>query len=541
MTETSFPFKQPADDNPFGRIMPEKQWAAGFRYMLDTGIMAASFNDALNQCPVTPDPALALTVNVDSGAAFIQGFWYINDAVKSITIPPNNLAGTRADRIVLELSWGLNAGIHAVYVTGDNGVVYPSSSPRSGQPMPKDLVMTYGSKWQVPLCQINVPQGATMLTATNVTFTDQRKFVGNGGAQPYAVVVAMGNASNKMRANADFQIPATAGFNDAGSIIADAFDALPACGGTVMLSEGDCIASGTIVPPANSILAGCGAQSTITMGAAGAAAPLISLAQNGVTVQNLALTGNGLDNVIEVQTVSNVLLDGLKIDGAAGTTMGSSTWNRNGIYLSNCVNSIIRNCTVQYTKQNGVYFFSTQSDPTEAFGNWIEECYIIGNWGCGIRTEANSGLIQNNQVVGNGAGIWLISDGTTGGYGASINVVSNNSVRLNQQAGILIDSRTATGTHGNCSQNLISDNLLSNNGVATPNYGYNLLADGAYTMSNLITGNHCSSWAMPNMQDMWATPVTHDNFFVGNFCSHTCYVQGNNCMKHTFVTYLNCG
>ena len=546
MTETSFPFKQPASDNPFGRIMPEKQWAAGFRYMLDTGIMAAAFNDSLNQCPVTPDPAIALTVNVDTGAAFIQGFWYINDAVKAITIPPNNTSGTRADRIVLELDWGLNAGIHAVYVTGDNGVVYPSSDSRSGQPMPKDLVMTYGSKWQVPLCQINVPQGTTLLTSSNVTFIDQRKFVGNGGAQPYAVVVAMGNASNKMRANADFQIPATAGFADAGSTIADAFDALPACGGTVMLSEGDCIASGSIVPPANSDLIGCGSQSTITLGAAGAAAPLLNIAQNGTTIQDLTLIGNGLGYVIDVESVSNVRLRGLTVDGGAGSTLATGIAGRDGIFMNNCNVTTIKDCQIQNCKGNGVQFFATLSDPSAAWGNWIESCYLIGNWGSGIRTSANSGLIQNNQVVKNGGyGIYLVSDITTGpdgqNWGASINVVSNNSVRLNQGHGIFLDSRSASGTHGNVSQNVISDNLLSNNGAASPGGMYNLLADGGFTINNLITGNHCSSWAVANMQDMWATDITAENFFIGNFCPHLCFIEGNNCAKHNFYTHADCG
>ena len=215
--------------------------------------------------------------------------------------------------------------------------------------------------------------------------------------------------------------------------------------------------------------------------------------------------------------------------------------NIDGIFLNNCSESHIKDCTIRYCKGNGVWYFATESDPSTAYGNWIEGCYVYTNWGGGIRTSANSGLIQNNQVVNNGHGIWLVSDDTNGNYGASINMVSNNSVRLNGGNGIFIDSRSASGTHGNCSQNVISDNLLSNNGGDDLGSNYNLLADGSATMWNLITGNHCSSWAVANMQDMYITAVTHDNFIIGNLVSHTAYVVGNNCAKHNLVAYNNCG
>ena len=437
MTETSFPFKQPASDNPFGKTMSEKQWASGFRYVLDTGIMAVAFNDSLNQCNVTPDPALALTVNVDTGAAFIQGFWYINDAIKSITIPPNNVGGVRADMIVLELQWGLNAGIHAVYITGDNGVVYPSGDPRSGQPMPKQLVTTYGSKWQVPLCQINVPQGANLLTANTVTFIDQRKSVGNGGAQPYAVVVAMGNASDKMRANSDFQVPTTSGYADADSIIMEAFDALPACGGTVMLSEGDCIINGSITPPANSIFAGCGDQTTITLAGTASAMPVIDIAQPGVTVHDMLLEGGGSEANIFSAPAATTGYNGIQVT-AANTHIDNVTVNHMknaGISVEASTISLvtIKDCKINYSLSIGIMYCADWGQVTNNIiwnsGSWGIAMVALAGGQCG----ANK--IQGNSILGTGEDGFHM-DGSSSGCGMGFNMISNNLIGVAGQRGV---------------------------------------------------------------------------------------------------------
>ena len=431
--------------------MTEKQWAAMFRYIWPTGVMAVAFNDSLNQLNVTPDASQALTLDVDTGAAGIQGFAYINDAIKTITLAQNVSSGIRADLIVLELKWGLDAGIHAVAITGDNGAQYPSG-PQAGQPMPKELVTVYEVKWQIPLCQINVPQGAGMLT--NAMITDLRKFVGSGAAQAYAVVVAMGNASDKMRQNADFQIPANAGYVDADTVINEAFDALPACGGTVLLSEGDCITNGSLTPPANSILAGCGSQTTITL-APGVATPVIHVANAGVEIHDLSLIGNAT-------TFS-----------PASPPAGDPACN--GIFVDS-VNSVnINNVDISYAKGSGI---SVRSNGAAYLSNIdITDCGIGACYSDGIVYAGNYGLIKDNIIsnVG-GDGISLAA---TGAESIAMNLIANNRVTGCGNYGMSLYSGPSPGTLW---YNTISGNQLDA-------YGLRNLGSGGYA-GIIIVGAH---------------------------------------------------
>ena len=437
MTESSYPFKQPAADNPQGRTMTEKQWAAMFRYIFGTGVFAVSFNDALNQLNVTPDSSQALTVDVDTGAAGIQGFIYLNDAIKTITLAQNTASGTRADLIVLELKWGLDAGIHAVAITGDNGVTYPSG-PLAGQPMPKELVTTYEVKWQIPLCQVNVPQGAGMLS--NAMMIDQRSFVGGGGAQSYAVVVAMGNASDKMRQNADFQIPATTGYADADSIIMEAFDALPACGGTVMMSEGDCVINGSISPPANSIFAGNGVQSTISLAAGAGDIPMISISQPNVEVHHLLLDGGGVGYAI----------------GPGNTHVWPAATNQHGVY-STAANTNVHDLTLNNIKGSGIRFVQNAGYLS---GRIIKDNIINDNYGTPLYYEGNYGYIIDNIIS------------TCGSRGLQLYAQAGLNCDCNKVQGNLIDGANGDGLalNGDQAGSWMQYNMVTNNEIGQCGY-----------------------------------------------------------------------
>ena len=254
MVEQSGPFGPGAATASGGySTMTEAQWAQMFRYVLGTGVMSVNFQDQLNQLLVTPG-STALTVNVDTGAAWIQGMYYQSDSVNTLQITANPSAGTRADLIVLECKWGLNAAITAKVIEGVNAAVWPATDPRSGLPIPPQPVQTYGVKWQLPIAQVNTVQNkATVYAATDII--DWRTFVNSGGAKSSTIVIACDDSSPLIRANADAVIPY--GSVNAEQVINAAITTVAGIGGgTVQLSEGTFDTSDSIVGQSNVNLKG---------------------------------------------------------------------------------------------------------------------------------------------------------------------------------------------------------------------------------------------------------------------------------------------
>ena len=508
MVETSYPFASPP-----GNTMTENQWAQMFRYVLGTGVISVSFQDELNQLIVSPGP-IPLTVNVDSGAAWIQGHYYQNSAVNTLTIPQNMSADVRADYIVLELKWGLNAGITANVVTGDPGAVWPASATRTG-PMPPTLVQVYGVKWQLPLAQVNTTQNMSSVYSVSQGnigggLIDWRTFVGSGGARSSTFVVASADASPTIRANADAVIPDN--YSAAEEIINSAIVTVSGYGGgTVLLSEGTFTTSSAILALSNVNLSGLGTRTIINYQVAPASA-------NNYPI-------------IDCESISNTVISNLAINGGLKTTPSGGTQGFDGIYLNNCNLTTIRNCNITNCLNCGVYYFSTTSGPTDTYGNRIEGCYVASNNATGIMTEANNGIITNNQVVGNWNGIMLSGMTTSGSWGPSINLVTSNNVRLNYGNGIFLTADL------NCSQNIISNNIVVNNGQSATHTFYNIVGTNTKVMANTIMGNHCGNWlGWTTMQDIWFTPDTHDNLILGNMVNNSCYVQGTNCSQHNYTS-----
>jgi hypothetical protein len=107
---------------------------------------------------------LAVTIgggfaNVNTGEAFVQGFWYKNTASKAIAIPTNASATARIDLVVLALDRTGNSLISTLHV----GVV------GAGTPA---LTQIVGGNWELAIASIS--------TASNVsTLTDIRTYQSN--------------------------------------------------------------------------------------------------------------------------------------------------------------------------------------------------------------------------------------------------------------------------------------------------------------------------------------------------------------------------
>lgn len=503
--EKSWPFWAPAAGNTFGKTMSEDQWAEMFRYVLNTGVMAVNFQDMLNELIVTPG-SVANTINVDTGAAFIQGHIYINDSICTLgpIVPP--VTGTRADLIVLELKWGLDAGITAKIIEGTTNAIWPVGDPRTPNWMPAQPIATYGVKWQLPLAQVNVTSGhAAPFAQTDIV--DWRAFTNAGGAKSSTYVVAAASADPTIRANADAVIPY--GSVDAEWIINQAILQVSAYGGgTVQLSEGTFPVSDTINLVSNVNLAGLGNNTRIvnqvTTNPVIAGGILGGAPVNNVTIKDMAISGGGPALVAS----------------PTGTVPANNATGE-GISISEGTNVTIRNCQISNCTDSGIVVLTTDSSGTTSYGMRVQGCDITNCAGSGILVEGNSGIYSDNQVYNNSTGIKLNGTGT---WGASMNNINNNTVRFNLGNGIVLNADTIAM---NCSQNIVSGNLVANNGMNSSESNFADIYLSGYAAYNTVTSNTVQSWANVRLgTGIWIDSGCTKNSVTNNECYDGVYMTG---------------
>jgi hypothetical protein len=103
------------------------------------------------------------TVTVAAGRAFVNGFFYQNDATKSLSVPANAGGAARVDLVVLRADQAANS-VTAVYKSG--GTTAPV------------LTQDETGVWEIPLAQCTVAGGSSVVTAANVL--DRRYLTGRG-------------------------------------------------------------------------------------------------------------------------------------------------------------------------------------------------------------------------------------------------------------------------------------------------------------------------------------------------------------------------
>jgi len=459
--------------------------------------MSVVFQDQLNQLLVTPGSAPS-TVDIATGAAWIQGVYYQSDAINTLTVNTNGGSGIRADLVVLECKWGLDAQITAKVIENPaNGTVWPSNDPRHGFPMPPTPVQTYGVKWQVPLAQVNkAPDTGLVFQPTDII--DWRVFVNAGGAKSSTFVVAASNSSALIRANADYVIPF--GSVNAEQVINQAIlDAAAYGGGTVLLSEGTFTTGSPINLATNVNLKGLG--------------------NNSVILSSSLITSVVTGGVLGGTPVSNIVIADLAINGGAPplvqNTSGNAPANNalgEGIAISEGINITIRNCKIFNCADNGIGIASQDSSGTSSFGARVQSCDISNCAGSGILVQGNSGIYGDNQIYGNGFGIYLMGGGS---WGASDNNVCNNIVRDNLADGIVLSATSGQ----NCTQNIVSGNVVANNGLNSSGSTFAdiyLMGTAAY---NAVTSNTVQAWNNARLgTGIWIDSGCVNNSISNNEC-----------------------
>ncbi|WP_328545457.1 hypothetical protein [Streptomyces europaeiscabiei] len=140
-------------------ISTELQWSRMARWWGLDGVHA----DDAADLTLKVTGSGATTVAVATGRAFVNGFYYDNDATKNLAVPANAGGSARVDLVVLRASQSANS-VTAVYKEG--GVTAPP------------LTQEEDGVWEIPLAQCTVAAGSTVVMAVNVA--DRRYFTDRG-------------------------------------------------------------------------------------------------------------------------------------------------------------------------------------------------------------------------------------------------------------------------------------------------------------------------------------------------------------------------
>ncbi|WP_405479821.1 hypothetical protein OH791_33895 [Streptomyces anulatus] len=149
-------FSAPFDESP---IATQSQWSRMARRWGLDGVHAS--DPASTVLKVTGNGSGNVVLAV--GEAFVNGFYYLNDAAKNIAVTTNAGSTARIDTVVLRSSMSAKT-VRAFYKTGG------TSAPT--------LAADENGDYEMPLAHCTVAAGSSVVTAVNVV--DRRWFTGRG-------------------------------------------------------------------------------------------------------------------------------------------------------------------------------------------------------------------------------------------------------------------------------------------------------------------------------------------------------------------------
>jgi hypothetical protein len=155
MAQTYFPF-----DSGSGGSVTESQWGQMAQFWLSTGVLKGQ----LNQLNVFAD-STGMQVKIDTGMAWVQGYYYKNDALVTLAIAAANATNPRIDRVVVRVDWTANT-IQLAIIQG-----IPAASPTA------PAVTQNNSIWEISLAQVLVGANVSTIAAGNIT--DERTLMKN--------------------------------------------------------------------------------------------------------------------------------------------------------------------------------------------------------------------------------------------------------------------------------------------------------------------------------------------------------------------------
>ncbi|MCK5512870.1 MAG: right-handed parallel beta-helix repeat-containing protein, partial [Deltaproteobacteria bacterium] len=169
------------------------------------------------------------------------------------------------------------------------------------------------------------------------------------------------------------------------------------------------------------------------------------------------IQGPGTGNVVEGISIQNATISGFTITGAADFNSIISCIDCNGIIIRE--NIITGNGMLSYRGDNGIVL----QEKTQAL---VERNVITGNTSDGIfLANTVQAIIRNNIIANNGVGIFRGSGSLTS-YIINNVIDSNGKPEYSGRSGIMI-----IGIEGIEDNDVIKNNIVSNNGYNNPNPG----------------------------------------------------------------------
>jgi hypothetical protein len=133
-----------------GQSLSEAQFSDMTAALISDGVMKGVLNTLAVSAPG------GMNVAVNTGQAWVQGFWYSNDASVTLSIAANSSGSTRFDWVVLKLDRAANSITLAIH-QGTAGAGTPA------------LTRVAGGTWELALALVTVANGAASIVAGNIT------------------------------------------------------------------------------------------------------------------------------------------------------------------------------------------------------------------------------------------------------------------------------------------------------------------------------------------------------------------------------------
>jgi parallel beta-helix repeat protein len=211
--------------------------------------------------------------------------------------------------------------------------------------------------------------------------------------------------------------------------------------------------------------------------------------QTGAAITGGILTGSGL---------SNVVIDGLEIDGNAAGNATSITY---GIYLQLGTNNTIKSCNIHDTTQAGIRFEAESY--SNVSGNYLINCgRSIGTDDHGIMITStvatpSTGVTCKGNVVLNanrkGITVYSATPGTIAGISILDNMVANcdlGGIYLANLPGPTAAQRSVIVSGNQCSNNYVNIEIVNVNGLSGGN-NISRLSSGAHGVIINTCNNIC--------------------------------------------------
>lgn len=171
MTETSFPWPSTITGDASAAPYDHLEFSRFFGKILASDAAGFVIPAYANNLTVQASSPAAASVDVATGAAYVKGFFYENDALNTLAIAANASGNPRLDRIVLRVNFAAQTVRLAVL-----------QGTAAATPALPALTQTYGTTWEISLAYVWVANGFVTITAVEIH--DERIFSATFDASP---------------------------------------------------------------------------------------------------------------------------------------------------------------------------------------------------------------------------------------------------------------------------------------------------------------------------------------------------------------------